>query len=130
MSNHTFTYPWQGLEGTEIALEISFDYTPADPGRLYGLPENCYPPEPEHVEITACVLDAPDVPRRTSSGWTEARVHERRVDLLDVLSADFVAALEQAASEWIAAQAEAAEEARAEDLADQQAESINWRDYL
>ena len=35
----------------EIELEIVGSYSPGSPGRTYGLPENCYPPEPDEVEI-------------------------------------------------------------------------------
>jgi hypothetical protein len=37
-----------------ISLEVSFTYTPGDPGRLYALPKDCYPPEDPEVEI-ACI---------------------------------------------------------------------------
>lgn len=36
----------------EIECMIEYDYTPAQAGRLYGPPENCYPDEPAEVDIT------------------------------------------------------------------------------
>ena len=36
---------------TETEVTIHFTFTPGDPGRYYGLPENCYPAEPAEVEF-------------------------------------------------------------------------------
>ncbi len=36
---------------TETEVTITFTFTPGDPGRYYGLPENCYPAEPAEVEF-------------------------------------------------------------------------------
>jgi hypothetical protein len=37
----------------EIDVEVDCAATPGNPGRLYGPPEKCYPPEPGEVEILA-----------------------------------------------------------------------------
>ena len=36
---------------TETELVIHFTFTPGDPGRYSGPPENCYPAEPAEVEF-------------------------------------------------------------------------------
>jgi hypothetical protein len=40
----------------EIEAQVEFDYTAGVPGRLYGLPENQYPAEPEEFEIQSLML--------------------------------------------------------------------------
>jgi hypothetical protein len=41
-----------------IKCLIDYEFTPGVPAKLYGLPENCYPAEPEEWEIMAVtVLD-------------------------------------------------------------------------
>jgi len=35
----------------DIEYRVGGLYTPEDPGRVYGPPENCYPPEPDSFEI-------------------------------------------------------------------------------
>lgn len=42
---------------SDLPLKIEIEtYSPGDPGRFSGLPENCYPPEPEEVEFTASLF--------------------------------------------------------------------------
>lgn len=36
-------------------------YTPGDPGRLSGPPENCYPPDPAEVDVTELTCDGTDM---------------------------------------------------------------------
>ena len=56
--NCTLDYTWEEAERGdtedlfEVQLEIEFDYTPGDPGNIYGPPERCWPPEPAEVEVT------------------------------------------------------------------------------
>jgi hypothetical protein len=50
----------------EYTFEIEFNYTPFRPGRYSGPPEDCYPDEPEELEITSikitdCPFISPDV---------------------------------------------------------------------
>jgi len=40
------------LDGTEEEVVCEFDFSPGDPGRTYGPPEKCYPPEPDELDIT------------------------------------------------------------------------------
>ena len=45
-----FSLATEHLE-TETELVIYFTFTPGDPGRYSGPPENCYPAEPAEVEF-------------------------------------------------------------------------------
>ena len=38
-------------DGEELELEVVGTYSPGLPGKTYGLPEDCYPPEPDEVEV-------------------------------------------------------------------------------
>jgi len=42
-----------------LTLRVKYDYTPADPGRLYGPPEHCYPASCEEIDITSVTIIAP-----------------------------------------------------------------------
>ena len=44
----------------EITVEVEYNYTPGEPGFISGPPENCYPPEPEEIEITNVRLVNPE----------------------------------------------------------------------
>ncbi len=43
-----------GIED-DFEVEITYTYRPGDPGRLWDLPENCYPPEPAEIELEAVI---------------------------------------------------------------------------
>jgi len=44
----------------EVSVELEFYYRPGSPGKIYGPPENCYPPEPAEFEVYECrVIDGP-----------------------------------------------------------------------
>ncbi len=50
--SHTGTFPiWLELCGTEYSGHCGFTFTPEDPGRLTGPPEDCYPPTPAEIEL-------------------------------------------------------------------------------
>lgn len=36
----------------EVEVDLSVDYTPGDPGRFSGPPEDCYPPEGDECSFT------------------------------------------------------------------------------
>lgn len=42
-----------------FTLECHYDYTPGNPGRTYGPPEKCYPPEDATLDITEVRLKWP-----------------------------------------------------------------------
>lgn len=44
------------LEGNEVEVTVEYSYSPGTPGKTYGPPENCYPPEGPEVEILAVYL--------------------------------------------------------------------------
>lgn len=39
------------INGVDFECEIEYSYIPGDPGKLYGPPEDCYPPEAPEIEI-------------------------------------------------------------------------------
>lgn len=41
----------------EQTVMVGYHYTPATPGRTSGPPENCYPDEPDEIELTDCRCD-------------------------------------------------------------------------
>lgn len=41
------------LDGVPYLVKGEMSYYPGDPGRLYGRPENCYPPEPDEIDIVS-----------------------------------------------------------------------------
>lgn len=70
---------------SDLPIEIEIEtYSPGDPGRFSGLPENCYPPEPEEVEFTARLfgteLDLDKWPEEAFNELCESvldRIHEQ-----------------------------------------------------
>lgn len=54
-------FPVEGEDGAERIYEIQFDYHPGTPGKTWGDPDDCYPPEPAEVEILGATLDGKTV---------------------------------------------------------------------
>lgn len=46
----------------ETCYDINCEVTPYDPGRTYGPPEKCYPPEGGEVEIESVCKDGVEIP--------------------------------------------------------------------
>lgn len=51
------------LNFQETDVRVEFDYTPATPGKTFGPPEDCYPPEAADVELLAVLSGATDLTR-------------------------------------------------------------------
>ena len=52
---HWVNFTWAGLD-----LTAEVNYTPGDPGRVVGPPENCYPPEAPEIEFISLDYGAYD----------------------------------------------------------------------
>lgn len=55
-------FPIYTGDDTETIYEIECDVTPYDPGRTYGPPEKCYPPEGGECEIVSVKLNGKEIP--------------------------------------------------------------------
>ena len=42
----------RSFQDRDVEYRVVGNYSPGDPGKTYGPPENCYPPESAEVEIT------------------------------------------------------------------------------
>jgi hypothetical protein len=69
---------WEDEAGNAYRVECSV--TPSDPGRLYGPPEHCYPPEPAACEVLRVLDDT----------------GKERPDLIAAVQKDFESIEEQA----------------------------------
>ena len=45
----------------EIGIDIEYEYTPAEKGKYNGLPENCYPGEPEIIDLVSVYFGDSDI---------------------------------------------------------------------
>jgi hypothetical protein len=76
----TVSVPWSC--GNEEDLSVECAVTPGDPGRLYGPPEKCYPPEGPEVDLLA-VYDEDGRERRDLLPEAEkdrARIEEAAIE--------------------------------------------------
>lgn len=93
----TVSVGWAHPE-TEEEFRVECSVSPSDPGRLYGPPERCYPPEPAEVEVLR-VFDE--------------ETGKERPDLVAVVEADLasieVEAIEDAEDRHVAAYEDACE---------------------
>jgi hypothetical protein len=44
------------LDGKEVEVTAEYSYSPGSPGKTYGPPENCYPPEGAEAEVEIVYL--------------------------------------------------------------------------
>lgn len=58
LPTHEFPYLYTDSENQTQEWLVTFLFTPGDPGKLSGLPENCYPSSAPEVEITS-ILSLP-----------------------------------------------------------------------
>ncbi len=50
------------IDSYNFGITIEFSFYPGDPGKTYGRPEDCYPPEPAEVEIENISFRSIDIP--------------------------------------------------------------------
>lgn len=100
----------QHPEWGEQDVAVECRVYPGSPGKTWGPPENCYPPEPAEVEIETVTVDGGEYDGRQVS-W-------KLVKMEDIEANAVMAAEEKAQDEY-----EAAMEAKAEAMRD------DWDDY-
>ena len=61
-------------DGEERELRFNVDYFPGDPGKCWGLPENCYPPEPAELDICEIIGAAGESHDESELGDPEATI--------------------------------------------------------
>jgi hypothetical protein len=94
---------------------LSVQYYPGDPGKTYGPPEQCYPPEPDEVDI------ASPHPKRCECEDYVSRLHMKRVNPFDAGNVRLIPGEEQYNEDLLERAREAAtalEDAYYEDLAE------------
>lgn len=64
-------YSYRGLD-----LIVTLNYYPANPGKIYGPPENCYPPEPAEVDILSVRLKGEKKTNTKLSDWLRDELME------------------------------------------------------
>lgn len=65
----------------EITLTVEGSYTPGDPGNTWGLPEDCWPPEPAEAEVHK-ILNSEGKPFEPLSPEEEKAVYEKAREAL------------------------------------------------
>ncbi len=75
----------------EVEFVMTYEYTPFRPGRFSGPPEDCYPDEPEELEIESIEHISPILPDGNLMNILEDDFIELLKDrLLDAIHDDFV----------------------------------------
>jgi len=94
----------------DTTIHVVCDITPADPGRMSGPPELCYPPEPAEVEIV--------------EAWVAGANGTRHY--LDPEAVYAMIGDEAAVAEWMDQVAEEADDEMAARAAEAQADRFEW----
>lgn len=87
-------------DGSEVDVAVEYSYQPGTPGKTYGPPEDCYPDEPEEVEILSVVFDEANRPVRVGdlAAGVMASLEERACEAArDAMQARYEAAMEDRA---------------------------------
>lgn len=90
------------MDVNDEEVTVVYTYEPGDPGNTSGLPENCYPPEPDGVEIEKIIYNG--------------------IDVLQVIHEKYMEKLEKELLEACK------EESRYDDYPDYDVEPFDWRD--
>jgi len=74
-------------DGREVTLLVEADYYPGSPGRTYGPPENCYPPEGSELVVSKLTLNG--------QVWDDALTDEEEDDIVNTMLMEADAAEEE-----------------------------------
>ena len=82
-------YVYRDGEDGEEEIEVSLvgHYTPGSPGRTYGPPEDCYPAEPEDVELEVALVDGK--PFELTEHEEELALEELAVQAQEEMESDY-----------------------------------------
>ena len=71
-----------------LDLEAKGYYTPGDPGRVFGPPEKCYPPEPAEVEVTSLKYGRYDMMPLMESDVAD-EICEKCIEVIEVIEESY-----------------------------------------
>ena len=80
-SNHFTDEPFE-MHGTTVL--VSGTYYPGDPGRLFGPPERCYPPEPAEIEVERVMHGGEDITAVLSVSFLDRCTDELMARFADI----------------------------------------------
>lgn len=72
----TFDYPVYDKDDNETVYRVTCYLTPYDPGRTYGPPEKCYPPEGGECEIEKVELNGVEVKDWEKLGFDNGNIED------------------------------------------------------
>lgn len=129
----SLTYTWEEVEIPEsdsmfcVEVDVDFHWSPGTPGYVSGPPEDCYPPEPDEVEINdVTILSVTEIDEdgnETELALTEdvAKFWADKFEEEKSEDEDFIDLLRAEGAEADEAAYEAAQEARMDEMRE-----LNW----